>query len=131
MALTILEGSTFCVCDDRGDFDGPTTGFFTEDTRFLSRWVLTINGARPLVLSSGRVEYYSAAFYLRNPVAGGLGQDELSIARERFVGEGMQDHFVLRNHAHRPLEFELAVEAGSDFADIFAVKDYDFALGDP
>ncbi len=131
MALTILEGSTFCVCDDRGDFDGPTMGFFTEDTRFLSRWVLTLNGARPLVLSSGRVEYYSAAFYLRNPIAGGLGYDELSIARERFVGEGMQDHLVVQNHAHRPIEFELALEAGNDFADIFAVKEYDFALGDP
>ncbi|MDQ3995148.1 MAG: amylo-alpha-1,6-glucosidase [Actinomycetota bacterium] len=131
MALTILEGSTFCVCDDRGDLDGPTTGFFTHDTRFLSRWILTINGARPLVLSSGRVEYYSAAFYLRNPVTGGLGQDELSIARERFVGEGMQDHLVVQNHAHRSIELELGLEAGNDFADIFAVKEYDFALGDP
>jgi glycogen debranching enzyme len=131
MALTILEGSTFCVCDERGDLDGPTMGLFAEDTRFLSRWLLTINGARPLLLSSGQVEYYSAAFYLRNPVAGGLGQDELSIARERFIGEGMQDHLVVQNHAHRPVEFELTLEAGSDFADIFAVKEYDFALGDP
>ena len=131
MALTILEGSTFCVCDERGDLDGPTMGLFTEDTRFLSRWLLTINGARPLLLSSGQVEYYSAAFYLRNPVAGGLGLDELSIARERFIGEGMQDHVVVQNHAHRPVAFELSLEAGNDFADIFAVKEYDFALGDP
>jgi glycogen debranching enzyme len=131
MALTILEGSTFCVCDERGDLDGPTMGFFTEDTRFLSRWILTINGAPPLLLSSGQVEYYSAAFYLRNPVAGDLGQDELSIARERFVGDGMQDNLIVRNHAHRSVEFELALEAGNDFADIFAVKEYDFALGDP
>jgi glycogen debranching enzyme len=28
-------------------------------------------------------------------------------------------------------EFELAIEIGADFADIFAVKNYDFALGDP
>ena len=30
-----------------------------------------------------------------------------------------------------PVAFELALEIGSDFADIFAVKDHDFALGDP
>ena len=30
-----------------------------------------------------------------------------------------------------PLAFELALELGSDFADIFAVKEHDFALGDP
>ena len=70
MPLTILEGSTFCVSDELGDISEPTMGFFADDTRFLSRWVLTINGARPLMLSSRKVEYYSAAFFLRNPVVG-------------------------------------------------------------
>jgi glycogen debranching enzyme len=131
VTLTILEGSTFCLSDDRGDLDGPTTGLFAADTRFLSRWVLTINGARPLLLSSNKVEYFSAAFYLRNPLAGGLGQDELSIARERFIGDGMQDHVLVQNHARRRVEFDVALEVGNDFADVFAVKDYDFGLGDP
>ena len=45
-----------------------------EDTRFLSRLELRVNGARPLLLSSGTIEYFSAAFYLRNPVADGLGR---------------------------------------------------------
>jgi glycogen debranching enzyme len=30
-----------------------------------------------------------------------------------------------------PVEFQLELDLGSDFADIFQVKDYDFALGDP
>ena len=131
MTLTILEGSTFCVSDERGDIVEPVMGLFANDTRFLSRWVLTINGARPLMLSSDKVEYFSAAFYLRNPVAGDLGPDELSIGRDRFVGDGMQEHIVVQNHAPRPVEFELALEIGADFADIFSVKAYDFALGDP
>jgi glycogen debranching enzyme len=131
VALTILEGSTFCVCDERGDIVEPTMGFFTNDTRFLSRWLLTVNGARPLLLSSYKVEYYSAAFYLRNPLSGGLGHDEISIGRDRFVGDGMQEHITVTNHADRPLEFELMLEIGSDFADIFAVKAYDFSLGIP
>ena len=131
MALTILEGSTFCVSDDRGDIVDPVMGLFADDTRFLSRWVLTINGKRPLSLSSGKVEYFSAAFYLRNPIAGGLEQDVLSIGRDRFVGDGMQEHIVVQNHAPHPVEFELALEVGTDFADIFAVKEHDFALGHP
>jgi glycogen debranching enzyme len=129
--LTILEGSTFCICDERGDVYGPSLGFFADDTRFLSRCVLRINGMRPLLLSGGKAEYYSAGFFLRNPVAGGLQQDELSIARERFVGEGMQDRISVQNHSTRTVELEVAVEFGTDFADIFAVKAYDFALGDP
>jgi glycogen debranching enzyme len=129
--LTILEGSTFCVSDELGDIVEPTMGLFAHDTRFLSRWALTLNGARPLILSSRKVEYYSAAFFLRNPVAGDLAPDELSIARERFVGESMQEHIVVSNHSGRRIAFDLALELGNDFADIFAVKDYDFALGDP
>jgi glycogen debranching enzyme len=131
VALTILEGSTFCVSDERGDIADPVMGLFADDTRFLSRWVLTINGQRPLRLSSDKVEYFSAAFYLRNPIAGGLEQDVLSIGRDRFIGDGMQEHIVVVNHAPRPVEFELALEVGTDFADIFAVKEHDFALGHP
>jgi glycogen debranching enzyme len=131
LPLTILEGSTFCVSDERGDIVEPTMGFFAHDTRFLSRWALTINGARPLMLASRKVEYYSAAFFLRNPVVGDLENDELSIGRERFVGDAMQEHIVVSNHSRRKVSFELALELGNDFADIFAVKEYDFALGDP
>jgi glycogen debranching enzyme len=131
MPLTILEGSTFCVSDERGDIVEPTMGLFAHDTRFLSRWALTINGARPLILSSRKVEYYSAAFFLRNPVVGGLEHDEISIARERFIGDAMQELLVVSNHAPRRVAFDLALEMGNDFADIFAVKAYDFSLGDP
>jgi glycogen debranching enzyme len=128
--LTILEGSTFCICDERGDLAGDTAGFFSRDTRRLSRFVLTINGERPLLLSSGKVEYFSAAFYLRNPLAG-LPQDALSIARSRFVGGTLQERIAIRNESMTPLRFEVALELASDFADIFAVKARDFALGDP
>jgi glycogen debranching enzyme len=131
MAITILEGSNFCICDSNGDFSWPTSGLFADDTRFLSHLALTINGERPLLLSAGQVEYYSAAFFLRNPLAGELEQDAVSIARERFVGEGMQDRLRVQNQSMAPVSFELALEFGADFADIFAVKDHDFSLGDP
>jgi len=131
MALTILEGSTFCICDERGDIDGQTHGLFADDTRFLSLLRLTVNGERPLLLSSGKVDYFSAAFYLRNPIAGGLPQDTVSITRERFVGDGMQDLIIVQNQGMERLSFELALELGTDFADILTVKEHDFALGNP
>jgi glycogen debranching enzyme len=131
VTLTILEGSTFCICDDIGDLGGATSGLFADDTRFLSRLELRVNGHRPLLLSSGKVEYFSAAFYLRNPLAGGLPQDALSIVRERFVGEGMQDHVAVRNESGEPVAFTLELDVANDFADIISVKEHDFALGDP
>jgi glycogen debranching enzyme len=132
MAITILEGSTFCICDDVGDVGTwATSGLFAEDTRFLSILKLTINGKRPLLLTSDKVDYFSAAFYLRNPRTEDLDADEVSITRERFIGEAMQDRIVVQNQGMRPVSLEVAFEVASDFADIFAVKDYDFALGDP
>jgi len=131
MALTILEGSTFCICDEGGDIGETTGGFFAHDTRFLSLYRLTVNGEAPLLLSSGKVEYFSAAFYLRNPLAGGLEQDSIAIARERFVSDAMQERIVIENVALGPVSFELGLEVACDFADIFAVKEHDFALGDP
>ncbi len=129
--LRILEGATFCICDEVGDLHHQGEGLFSEDTRYLSRFKLTIDGHRPLLLSSDKIEYFSAAFFMRNPLSGGLDQDALSIRRERFVGEGMQDSFSVQNQSMKPVEFDLELEVGTDFADIFAVKDYDFALGDP
>jgi glycogen debranching enzyme len=132
MTITILEGSTFCICDELGDIGGgPTSGLFADDTRFLSLLRLTLNDQPPLVLSSDKVDYFSAAFYLRNQPVDGLENDEVSIIRERFVGEAMQDRVLVQNQGMRTIAFELAFEVGADFADIFAVKDYDFALGDP
>jgi glycogen debranching enzyme len=129
--LRILEGATFCICDRLGDLHGNVEGLFTEDTRFLSMLKLTINGKRPLLLSSDKIEYFSAGFFMRNPLTDGLAPDVLSIRRERFVGEGMQDSFTIQNQGMEPVEFDVELDVGADFADIFAVKDFDFALGDP
>ena len=127
----ILEGSTFCICNLVGDMDRDVEGLFAEDTRFLSHFRLTINGERPLLLSSDRIEYFSAAFFMRNPLVDGLGPDEMSVRRERFVGEGMQDRIVVTNQSMRRIELTLELEVGADFADIISVKEHDFALGDP
>jgi len=128
---TILEGSTFCICDELGDVRDTTHGLFSDDTRFLSRLELTIDGKRPMLLSSGNVEYFSAAYFLRNPLTERLPLDSLLIKRERFVGEGMQDHIEVTNETTGRLELRLELAVAADFADIISVKEWDFSLGDP
>jgi hypothetical protein len=44
-SVRILDGNTFVVSDDRGDIEATptdTAGLFSFDTRFLSKWVLTV-----------------------------------------------------------------------------------------
>src|SRR3954451_3483513 len=105
--LRILEGATFCICDELGDLHGKDEGLFAEDTRFLSGLRLTINGQRPLLLSSDKIEYFSAAVFMRNPLARALGPDVRSVRRERFVGDGMQDSFVVQTESMERVEFDL------------------------
>ena len=132
MSLTVLEGSTFCVCDEAGDVDGKASasGFIAADTRFLSRSVLTIAGVRPTLLSSSQPAPHVARFVFRNPNVPGLQPDELSIERERFVGDCMYERLHIENHGRRHVVTELALELEADFADIFTVKDSDPGFGD-
>jgi len=131
MALTILDGATFCVCDQVGDVDGvaSASGFFVADTRFLSRSVLRIAGARPDLLSASQPAPHLARFVFRNPASDGLRPNELSIERERFVGDWMQERICVENYGRRHVETELTLELEADFADIFAVKDLDPGFG--
>ena len=133
VALTVLEGSTFCVCDEAGDVDGKAvaSGLFVADTRFLSRCVLKVAGARPGLLSRSQPAPHLARFVSRNPDAGGLSPNDLSIERERFVGECMQERIRVDCHARRRVETELTLEIEADFADIFTVKDLDPEFGNP
>lgn len=131
MALTILDGSRFCISEENGDIAGATGGFFAHDTRFLSLLRLTIDGDRPLGLSSGKEDYFSAAFYLRNPLVGELPRDALTISRHRFVGESMRERIVVANESLSTLRFTLELEIGTDFADIMSVKEHDYTLGHP
>ena len=130
--LTILEGSTFCICDDRGDIAAETSGFFAHDTRFLSRLVLRVGGARaapPLVRAGSSTS--SAAFYLRNADRERLPRDALSIARQRFVGRGCRSGSPCGTRAWSGSSSCWLSRLAADFADIISVKLHDFALGDP
>ena len=63
--IKILDGNTFVVSDSRGDIEAsPTdpTGLFSFDTRFLSRWVLTVGGQRLNPLSVDDLNYFEARF---------------------------------------------------------------------
>ena len=125
-AVSILDGNTFVVSDERGDIDASptdTTGLFSYDTRFLSKWLLTVNGQKPNSLSTDDLQYFSAQFFLV-PGTGTIYVDaDLSIIRKRAVGNGFHEDLSILNHSPKPCDLEIRLEAGSDFADLFEVKD--------
>ena len=59
--VQILDGNTFVVSDSNGDIEASLTdptGLFSFDTRFLSKWVLTIDGQRLNALSVDDLQYF-------------------------------------------------------------------------
>ena len=65
--VNALDGNTFVVSDRRGDIVASptdTTGLFSFDTRFLSKWVLTVDGQRLNSLSVNDLQYFETRFFL-------------------------------------------------------------------
>jgi glycogen debranching enzyme len=126
-AIQVLEGSTFMLSDSLGDVQPESVaGLYHEDTRHLNRFVLTVNGAAPVVLTSREVDTYSATFFTTNPGLDGIPAKSLTIRRHRFVGDGMRETIGIRNHLRQPVNLEVRLSCGADFADLFEVKGKEF-----
>jgi glycogen debranching enzyme len=122
-AIAILEGRTFMFSDSLGDVPaGSIGGLLHDDTRFVSTWVLTLNGLPLSLLKSSVVDYYSAAFFLTNAEQPDLRANSLTVRRLRFVGNGVHEQIAVYNPSAAPVRFELRLAVGADFADLFEVK---------
>ncbi len=124
--VRILDGNTFVVSDERGDIEASKTdptGLFSYDTRFLSQWVLSINDLRLNALSTDDLQYFEARFFLV-PATGTVYIDpKLSIIRQRAVGDGFHEELTILSHSDEPSDLTIRVDAASDFADLFEIKD--------
>jgi glycogen debranching enzyme len=124
--VKVLDGNTFVVSDSRGDIEASLTdptGLFSFDNRFLSTWVLTIDGERLNPLSVDDLQYFETRFFLA-PGTGTVYVDtKLSVIRQRAVGDGFHEELTILNHDADPVELKVRIDAASDFADLFEVKD--------
>src|SRR6476646_9162492 len=120
--VKILDGNTFVVNDSRGDIEASLsdpTGLFSFDTRFLSRWVLTVDGQRLNALSIDDLQYFEARFFLVPGTGTVYIDSKLSVVRWRGVGDGFQETVTIFNHDSKPVDLTVRIEAGCDFADLF------------
>ncbi|HEY2358087.1 MAG TPA: glycogen debranching N-terminal domain-containing protein [Phenylobacterium sp.] len=124
--ISILDGNKFVVSNREGDMEATPTdnhGLFLNDTRFLSRWVLTVDGRRPKLLSVDDTAYFAAQHFLALATGTVYVDSHLTLIRRRFVNGGFREDLVVINHDHVPIDLKVEIEAGADFADLFEVKD--------
>ncbi|MGK9230114.1 amylo-alpha-1,6-glucosidase [Inquilinus limosus] len=130
---TLKHGDTFAVFDHNGDaLSGPGSpeGIFHRDTRHLSHLYLTIDGARPMLLSSTlRDDNAALTCDLTNPdlfdPAGRLllGHDLIHLRRSRFLWNATCfERLAVRNFDDRPQRVSIEIVFEADFADLFEVR---------
>jgi glycogen debranching enzyme len=130
--VSILDGSTFVVSDRRGDVEASpvdTHGLFLEDTRFLSRFVLTVGGIRPKTLSVDEQAYFKVQFFEALATGTVYVDSHISVVRRRCVSNGFVEDIEIENHGKDPVELDVKLEVGADFADLFEVKDKQAKVG--
>src|SRR5262245_39448576 len=128
--VNALEGDTFVVSDRRGDIatsPDEAHGLFRGDTRFLSRWILTVDGQYPNSLSTDDLNYFSSQFFLVPGTRTVYIDSPVSIVRQRAVGGGFHEDLKILNHKSQPIDLDVRIEADADFADLFQVKDAEFS----
>ncbi|AUZ34624.1 amylo-alpha-1,6-glucosidase [Arthrobacter sp. PGP41] len=122
--VTLVEGTSFCISLPNGDIHPEHPhGLFFQDTRILSRWNLAINGQALEPLAAQTKEPYRAVFAGRAARSDGYADSPLIVERMRELGIGIVEHITVHNHSTKPLECMISVTVGSDFADVFEVKE--------
>jgi glycogen debranching enzyme len=125
--LTINQGSTFMVTDDRGEIDPDSEqGVFAGDTRFVSLCQLFINRERWKLLSSATTNYDEARLQFTNPQVATdrseIAGHTLALMVSRSISDGIHEDLDVTNYSLQPVQFRLEIVLGSDFADLFEVK---------
>jgi glycogen debranching enzyme len=130
---TLKHGDTFGVFDHNGDAvsrPGSAEGIFHRDTRYLSHLCLTLDGHRPLLLSSTvRDDNALLICDLTNPdvldADGGmvLTKDLVHVRRTRFLWKASAfERIALHNYDAARRVVRLRLDFAADFADIFEVR---------
>lgn len=131
--LVLKHGDSFGVFDNYGDaISGPGSaeGLYYRDTRHLSNFSVTVEGARPMLLSSTlRDDNATLTCDLTNPDLFvdperlKIEHDLIHLRRSRFLWRaGCFERLSIRNFDNRRRRIQVAIAFAADFADLFEVR---------
>jgi glycogen debranching enzyme len=129
---TLKRDALFGCFDRHGDivpWEGSELGLYAEDTRYLSRLELRLDGARPLHLNTTvRDDGSVLAVELMNPdIQRGdriaVPKGSVHLLRRKLLRDGIcHEQVRLANHGLEPVELTLELSFDADFADLFEVR---------
>jgi glycogen debranching enzyme len=128
--LVLSNGAAFAVLGTTGDIrieHNPESGLFYDDTRYLSRSTLEIEGCGFRELSSEVTREYVSQIDLSlsgEAFGGELDDPKLAfhVRRRQLIDRDMVERIELSNYAMRSIDFTLVFRHEADFKDLFEVR---------
>ena len=130
--LTLKDDDLFLLTDTLGNIGGCTTddrsagmGLFCNDTRFLSRLELQIEGRSPILLSSTADKGFILSVLCTNPtIEDKIKAESIGIRRELVLNGALFEDIEISNYSTTPVSFEISLSFDSDFIDLFEVRGF-------
>ena len=129
--LTLIDGKTFLSTNPSGDImpaGAPDVGFFHDDTRFLSRLELRMNGHSTGLLSSSTEQTFLSQIELttgRSTVRDTyeIPENTIHIRREQVLNSDiLYDFLTFENFNFHELELTIELAYEADYMDVFQVR---------
>jgi glycogen debranching enzyme len=125
------EGDMFLCADAEGNLDAEKAtgaGFYWRDTRYLSDFMLQVDGHAPLLLSTSADRVFASHVDLANQdlveedgtVA--AVQGTVNIRRTRVIDGRLHERIRVKNYNAAAVDLTVRLTFGTDFADIFEVR---------
>jgi glycogen debranching enzyme len=128
----LKHGDTFALFNRFGDiekFGSGELGIYHHDTRFISKLAMTLEGRRPLLLSSTvRDDNIAMVVNAMNPdIRSGdevaTERGSVHIFRSKFLFEGTYyERFTIQDYSWSPVSLKFSIQFDADFADIFEIR---------
>jgi glycogen debranching enzyme len=126
----IKHERAFFLSDRFGDVpqdNQAALGLYCRDTRFLSRFELTVNELRPVLLHSSTERNYWQIVELAYPVPieeplGFEAQENISVSRSRLMADSLVEQIEIVNYGSVAHPIRLKLEFEADFLDLFEVR---------
>jgi glycogen debranching enzyme len=125
------EGEMFLCADAEGNLNAEQvtgSGFYWRDTRYLSDFVLEVDGHPPMLLSTSADRAFASHIDLTNQDlvdeegAVTAVQGTVNIRRTRVIDGRLYERIRVKNYNATAVELTLRLTFGTDFADVFEVR---------
>jgi len=129
--LTLKDDDLFLITDTMGNISAcldensiGSLGLFCQDTRFLNRLELQIEGRSPVLLSSNADKGFVLSVLCANPQLDAIPPETIGIQRELVLNGGLFEEISLTNFSTRPVQFEISLSFDADFLDLFEIRGF-------